>query len=179
MYWPPYGDRPWFAERAALLNGRYLSNKTLIVGCGWGYTVQYCLNLGMDAWGCDASQYALDKATEVLPAATRARIMLGDATSAASLEAVRSFAGLKGKTKFTGAMTEDMLSMLTPAEVQLALPAIRGVAGNVAHLITCSKPNDLPGMRLPGFGISWRTIEEWKAIVAPDTVIDVETGEQL
>lgn len=174
LYWPPYQDHPMFAQRANELNGRYAQNKVLIAGCGYGYTVNYCLNLGMDIWGCDASQYALDKATEVLPPAARARITMGDITSRNSLNSVRSFAGLSGKQLFQGVVTEDVLGVLTPAEVSTALVELRRIGNTVLHIVTCSKPTDMPGDRHPD--LIWRSQQEWKSIATPDLVMDVETG---
>ena len=174
LYWPPYGDRLWFADRAASLRGRFVQGKTLVVGCGWGYTVHYALGLGMDAWGCDVSAYALQRATDVLPPGSRARLMVADATSTAQMDAVRTFAGLRGNQRFAGAVTEDMLGCLTDAEVAACLTEVRRVAQSVLHVITCGKADDQPGRRDPA--LVWRTQEQWKAIVAPDLVLDTETG---
>lgn len=171
---PPYRRYDYFISRAAEIKGRFAGGKVLIAGCGWGYTVDELVKLGIDAWGCDASQYAVDKAKAVLPAASAGRVLLADVTVASQLDAVRVAAGLKGKTTFTAVVDEDMFTALTDAEIATAAPNLRATGNVVLHLLTCTKPEIPWDMDRRDPSLNWKSLPEWQALLAPDVVLDVE-----
>src|SRR3989344_51243 len=171
-----YRRYPFFADRLAMLKRRFApdNQKLLIVGCGYGYLVDLALQAGYDAWGCDISPWAVARAQRVLPAASAARVLLGDATSSTSLAAVKTAAGLKDDQKFAVLMTEDMLGCLTDGEIALALPALRAICSSkLLHLATPLDPSAEQDSRL-----NWKTGLEWKELVAPDVFVN-QNGRQL
>lgn len=169
-----YHRYPFFAERAAELSRRFQNGKILIAGCGWGYLVEDALAAGFDAWGCDASAYAVAKSQEVLAAPARSRIIQADITVRSQLTTLRSTAGLTGAQRFRAVVTEDVLPVLTDAEITAALIELRriAIAGAVLHIVTPGDPAD-PAKFAP---LNWKPIETWRALCAPDLVLDAETG---
>jgi hypothetical protein len=178
LYYEPgdgqgYRDNPMLQARIDQLRGRVAPNnqKLAIWGCGFAYTVQRAVTAGYDAYGFDASAYAVTRAKALLPAAISARIFQRDATIAADVTASRNDAGLKGNTRFALLLTEDLFSCLTDAEVQTALPLLRGAcSANLGHMLTA--------LELAGINndprVNWKTTAAWKAIVSPpDQLLDV------
>lgn len=176
LYWPPYFDAPFYWQRADEIRRTY-SGTVLVAGCGWGFTVRHLVDMGMDAWGCDASQYSINKANEVLPVAVRSRIVLCDVTVRSQVNSLRTAAGLPGNQRFQAAITEDMLPVMSDTEIASMLTELRrAVSGDLLHIATCAKP-DLPGdLDRRDSGLVWRSQAQWKAIVTPDPVLDTETG---
>lgn len=168
LYDPPYQDYSFLREHASLIQGRFANNPVLIVGVGYGYTIQHCLDLGLtNVWGCEASDYALAKATEVLSPAARARIVKADVTANKGLDAARSMAGIKGNGKFAAVVTEDMLGCLTDAEIPSALTECRRVSQVVLHIVMPLNPDGNPDPTL-----NWKTSQDWKTTVSPDFLVD-------
>jgi len=70
---------PWYEHLYTPLMDRlkpnqYVGKKTLEIACAKGYIVEEWRKLGIDAWGIDISQYAIDEASEeVKPAFIRRR----------------------------------------------------------------------------------------------------------
>lgn len=172
-----YRRYPFFAERAAAVVAAYGSVKTLVVGCGWGYLVDELLRLGVDAWGIDASLYAITKGKAVagmLPA-TLTRLSVADATNRTQLTAVRTTAGLVGSARFGLVVTEDMLPMLTDAEVTTAVTECRRIATNMLHIVTPGTATDASKLT----ALNWKSTAAWKALVAPDAVMDAEARNRI
>lgn len=181
LYWHPvtntgYREYPYFAERVDALRQRFAPNGqvSLVVGCGWGYLVNQAVAAGYDAYGIDASSYAIDKAKALFPAIA-SRFVLGDALTAAGMDAVSAAAGLHGNPpRFDLLITEDFLECLSDAEIATGLPLWRArCRTNLAHIVT---PND--GSNLDP-RINWKTIDQWKAIVSPPDVLIGPNGEQI
>jgi cyclopropane fatty-acyl-phospholipid synthase-like methyltransferase len=171
-----YRRYSFFAERREMVMGRFgnpqSAGKLLVAGCGWGYLVEELLTQGYDVWGCDASAYAVAKAQEVLTAAAAARVILADCLVRSQMTALRGTAGLTGNQRFSTAITEDMLPVLTDAEVPTVLTELRRITQlNLFHIITCS---DIPSERNPA--LNWKTQAEWKTLVSPDLTLNTETG---
>lgn len=167
-----YQRFPFFAERANIIASRFATNvgKIIVFGCGFGYLVDELVQRGYDAWGCDLSDYARNKAAEVLPFASANRIILADMGSSQGLNAVRNAAGLTGNQRFAVGISEDILPVCTDDnEVRVALASGHGIvsttAGRILHWITCSKPenaNDL-NTRMPG--LLWKSRTEWGTLI--------------
>jgi len=170
---------PEFQTRIDQLKGRVAPNnqKTAVWGCGWGYLVQLAVANGYDAYGFDASSYAINKGKQIMPANIASRLFIRDATVAADVTASRGDAGLKGNTRFALLLTEDLFSCLTDAEVNTALPLLRGVcSANLGHMLSVL---DQAGVNNDP-RINWKTIAQWKAIVSPpDQVISASFGTVL
>ena len=172
LYGPPgYRRYPFFAERADLILNLYgAGGKVLVVGCGWGFLVDELLTRGYDAWGLDGSSYAIAKAAEVLPAASAQRVLLADTTNRQQVVAVRAAAGVVGNQRFKLIVTEDVLPVLSDAEVAVAVAECRRVATNVLHIVTPGDPTDPSKLA----GLNWKSIETWASLVAPDTLLNAE-----
>lgn len=167
-----YRRYPFFAERAAMIRRRVSpSASVLIAGCGYGYLVDELRKIGVRAWGCDLSPWAVGQASQVIPA-TATFVLLGDVTDTNSLNTVRAAAGLPGNQDFALVVTEDVLPMLTDAEIAAALEAVRTVGSAVLHIVTPGDPTDTTRAS----GVTWKPIAAWRALCAPDPVMDAERG---
>lgn len=165
-----YERYPFFEQRAADFNGRYAKGKMLVAGCGFGYLVDELVSRGWDAWGCDASTYAINRGKELLPAIAN-RLLVGDILVRNSLAAVRTSAGLSGNQRFAVTVTEDVLTMLTDAEIPTALTELRRITNDLAHVVWTLDPTTTQDPRC-----NWKTLAQWKAIVGTDPVMDAATG---
>lgn len=62
-----YNDRGFTNQAQWLVDHFDMAGKMVLdVGCAKGYLVHYLRELGVDAWGCDWSEYALSCADEVV-----------------------------------------------------------------------------------------------------------------
>jgi hypothetical protein len=167
-----YRRYPFFAERADWLTSRYPRMGTVLVaGCGWGYLVDELTQRGWDAWGADASAYAIARGQSELPD-LKGRLLRADMTDARQLNLL-----MRGRTSAQGhfdlIVTEDLLPALNDDEIARALTALRSAAETVVHIVT---PGDARGgERHPD--LNWKPIAAWRSLLAPDAVLDAETGE--
>lgn len=131
------------------------SVKVLVVGCAYGYTVeQLRASWGIDAFGMDVSQWAVDNAAV-------GGIHLGDATSAADLRSVRQ---ATPGGRFDVVFSEAMLSCLTDAEAVTATENMRSEAKRVAlHRVWSTDGSDV----VPEY-YNDKTLAEWRALCDPD-----------
>jgi hypothetical protein len=178
LYYDPataigYRQFPFFQQRIDNLKGRIAPNnqKLAIWGCAFGYLVALAVQVGYDAYGFDASAYAITRGKAVQSVAISARLFQRDATLSTDVTQSRRDAGLTGNQRFALLMTEDMLTCLTDAEIQTALPLLRGAcSANLGHMLTA--------LELAGINndprVNWKTTAAWKAIVSPpDQLLDV------
>lgn len=166
---PMYSEYRHFechAERAELLTELYPVGSVLVVGCAWGFVVQELLDRGWDAWGIDASEWAVSMAYVSIDAP--ARVLFGNATDPADMDAACARAGVE---RFDLAVTDDILPALTDAEIQRGVTQCRRVARNVLHCVT-PKPASETTLEL-----NWKPIGVWRELLAPDLVRDEETGQ--
>ena len=159
-------DYPFFATRANAINVRFSNQTILVVGCGWGSTVDLLIETHgvADAWGCDASSYCLAKASTQL--SNPGRILQGDILNVASMDGVRSAMGVPGNKKIDVIITEDVLPCLSDAEIAVALPILRDISGTMFHIITCS---DNDHTRHPD--LNWKTRAQWRALLPVSELI--------
>jgi hypothetical protein len=170
---------PMFQMRIDQLKGRLQPNnqKVAIWGCAFGYLVQLAVGAGYDAHGFDASAYAVQRASQILPANIASRIHLRSALVAADVTASRADAGLSGNQRFALLLTEDMLTCMSDAEINTCLPLLRASSqANLGHMVTTIEE--------AGTGrdarINWKTVAQWKALLSPpDQVISGTYGTVL
>lgn len=183
LYWTPaegtgYTRYAFFGMRLDSLKQRFAPNgqKLLVAGCGWGFLVDELLTAGYDAWGCDASAYCVGKAPQVLPAASAARVRQADVLVAAQLDAMARAAGLRGNPpRWDLLVTEDLLEMLTDAEIPTALALLRArCRANLGHIVTPFDPWE--GANCDP-RVNWKTYDQWRAIVSPPDVLIGQNGE--
>ena len=63
----PYFDFPAHSERVAKIINIAHPKSVLDVGCAYGYIVRRLLWKGVDAWGCDISQWCEEQAKTIIP----------------------------------------------------------------------------------------------------------------
>lgn len=165
-------DFAYFQARVSALKQRLAPNgqKLAIWGCGWGSLVNLAVQAGYDAYGFDASAYAISRGQTILPAIA-ARLFVRDALNSADVTASATDAGIHGgNPRFTLLVTEDLLTCMSDAEVQTTLPLLRAsCTTNLLHMVTPVDPwaqsNGLNDQR-----INWKSDADWKAIVSPPDV---------
>lgn len=166
-----YQRYPFFQERVSTLKGRFApSGQTLAVwGCGWGYLVDMLVTAGYDAYGFDASQYAINRGQAFLPGIA-SRLFLRDALNAADADAARGDAGIHGNRSFALLVTEDLLTCMSDAEIQTCLTNLRGISqANLLHIVSLDAGNPNQDSRC-----TWKTGAQWTALLSPpDVVADV------
>jgi len=180
LYYQPvdgsgYQQFPFFQTRVTSLRGFAAPNnqKLAVWGCGWGYLVSLCVTAGYDAYGFDASAYAITKGKQQLPTVA-SRLFQRDALVSADVTASASDAGIHGgNPRFALLVTEDLLTCMSDAEVQTTLPLLRArCTSNLLHIVTALDPTVPTDPR-----INWKTDAAWKAIVSPpDQLYDSVLG---
>lgn len=143
----------WIDKAAA--TGASLTSKTIvIVGCGYGFTIKYLRAAGVNAYGIDISQWAVDHA----PPEAAPYIVRGDARLAASWTAVRALAGFtRGNQRFDVALSEDMLCCLSDADAIKVAGLMASNSRVVLHL------NDMAPNLANWY--NYHTNAEWRAII--------------
>lgn len=102
-----------FIDKSGLSGISLLGKKVLVIGCAYGFLVQYLITRGVDVYGMDWSSYALSQA----PVEVSAKLSLGDARQASAWTAVRTLAGLtKANQKFDLIIDEDMICCMSDAD---------------------------------------------------------------
>jgi D-arabinose 1-dehydrogenase-like Zn-dependent alcohol dehydrogenase len=151
LYWPPYGDYPFFTARAEWIAQRYCGAQVLIAGCGWGYTVLHARALGVDCRGVDASPYALRRAREL---GLEDVVVYGDITRADRMP----------ELEVDVVLTEDVYPMLTLDEVEQAQEVLHSY-GEVAHWVSPILGRVHPAIQCA------LSPKEWVEFLAPDPVM--------
>lgn len=133
--------------------GKSLENKpVLVVGCATGFTVDWLVQEGVDAYGMDLSSWAVGNA----PASVADRIYQGDLTVESDLKSVVQ-AVKPGGNKFDMILTEAMLSSTTDAEAQEACANARTYSKDVLHRVWTVAAN-------PDY-YNKKTLAEWQSLV--------------
>lgn len=114
-----YRHHEGYAKRARLLAN--LPSPMLVVGCGFGFLVAELRQLGIIAWGIDASDYAFRNRTTGF-------VVQNDILRPA-------FSGILN-TGFATVVTEDLLPCLTDDEARIAAQHCAQLGGAVIHLVT-------------------------------------------
>lgn len=172
-----YQRYPFFAERVAQIRGRFAPNnqKVAVWGCGFGYLVELLVAEGYDAFGFDASAYAINRGKVLIPSIST-RLFVRNALVSGDMTPARRDAGLPGAQRFPLLVTEDMLTCLTDAEISTALANLRGISSaNLLHIVTLLDPTAGRDPR-----INWKTLDQWRALLCPpDAVAAFNPGEDV
>lgn len=131
--------------------------KVLIVGCAFGYMIEYLLALGVDPYGIDVSSYAIGQADPSIAS----RVYTGDATQDAVVKAAKQAFGMKRNDRFDLIVSEDLLVCLTDAEAQAADQAWRANAQQVGHRVTTHP--------IVGGWYNIHMLAEWRALLGPQS----------
>ena len=117
-----YRHHEGYAKRARLFER--FPDPILVVGCGFGFLVQELLSRGKDAYGIDASLYAV-----------RNRVL--DRVSLNSILDPGDVTLLQIQLERFGTMiTEDLLPHLTDDEAKIAAENCARLGGIVVHMVT-------------------------------------------
>ena len=117
---------------------------TLDVGCATGFVVEALLELGMDAWGTDIAQWAIEHPAQGVP---RGRLVWGDLTDR-----------LPFKTgQFDLVTALETLEHLPPSSVPAALRELRRVT---RRYLVCTIPSFGPNDHGPGGWFEAKVREE-------------------
>lgn len=187
-----YPERLRRAQQLVAVLGLTLSDRILIVGCGFGWTVEALVGMGYTAVGTDVSAYIqgnknLSEDSDISTAITavgldpssgeglghfnrlkgdgtrtRGVILNEDSSSNASRNRVKNSLGTP-----TVAITEDLVTSLTDAECAvLQTNIVKYSAGmRVCHLLEeLADPN-------PPFNYNSKTVADWKLIFPTSTII--------
>jgi hypothetical protein len=157
-----YQEFPYFANRAAWIQAQYPGvGKIAVIGCAYGYLVKHLRLLGLQAWGYDLSQWALNR---VDPAAAP-YCMFVDATRQQDRRSFKQLAGISVNGKFSLAITEDVLPVLTENEAGVLVSVCQSDADNTLHIIMATHP-EIPGDLESRFApITWKPQSEWRQLV--------------
>jgi hypothetical protein len=166
-------DHPRYTVRLDSLKTLYppTGQATAIWGCGFGSLVDLADKAGYAATGFDASTYVINRGKALIPSAATS-LFVRDALNATAVTNSKRDAGLKGAAKFALLVTEDLLTCMSDAEVTTTLPLLRGVATTLLHMVTPVDPwaqaNSKNDPR-----INWKTMADWKTLIAGDSVYDL------
>lgn len=180
------------AQRFVDVLGLTLEDNILIVGAGFGWTVEALAGMGYNVIGTDISSYIFDnkdlsedseiaaaiQAVGLDPAQgegavhfnrlrgdgvrTRGNVLNEDSSNNASRNRVKRALG-----DVTVAITEDLVTSLSDAECAQLQSAIEayGAGVRVAHYLTeFANPN-------PPFNFNSKSIEDWKLLFPTSTII--------
>lgn len=129
----------------------------LVAGCAFGHTVQHLVDdHGVDAWGMDISQYAVDNA----PSGTADRIIQGDLTVKSDIQNV---AQTKGGGKFDVIVGEGVLTCMSGTEASGAASNARSEAQGTAMW---SVYDDSFGVNTDWYNS--KSLSGWKSVADPN-----------
>jgi len=158
----------YLVDRAANIRGRFanLTTTILIAGCGIGVLVKLLKDLGYtNVWGCDFSTELINYGKTLYPdIASRllvANCLNNSGNTLPSMTGVRRAAGLTGNNRFTLCITDDLLTVMSDAEVATALPILRATGSTLFHILWPKIPELYQDPAL-----NWKTVPtEWQAVI--------------
>jgi hypothetical protein len=166
------------------------SQRFLVVGACYGFLVDEMRDRGLtvsgvewNAWGAEASTFAISQAQSHLAPARANKIVLANAAVVNGLNAAKTAAGVANNQRFDVVITEDLLPCaVSEAEIQAMLTECRRVSANngVLHLISCLRPGEVvdPNVRFSGY--IWKTLAQWRTTLArpqaQEPILDLEGG---
>lgn len=159
----------WMQSRYNILNGGgQLNNASvLVVGCGFGWLMEFMLDAGINAWGLDGSPYIQANITTESRLDVALRIVQGVLGVDSNTVIKNALQAIGGSRTYTYVVTDDAVSSHSDAEVPAFLTACEAmlqgnVKGRIIHLVTPLQPE-----RTQDPVINWKTMAQWKAF-APD-----------
>src|SRR6478609_4582854 len=168
MYTQFDSNADYLVQRAETLRGRFatLTISILVAGCGTGVLVKRLKDLGYtNVWGCDFSTELINYGKTLYPdIASRllvANCLSNSGTALPSMTGVRRAAGLSGNNRFTLCITDDMLTVMSNAEVATCLTVLRATATTLIHVLWPLDPTAVKDETL-----NWKTVPQgWQAVI--------------
>ncbi|KKM80515.1 hypothetical protein LCGC14_1339070 [marine sediment metagenome] len=168
-------------ERIVAHFGWPLETVICIIGCGFGWSIEYLNGRGYaDVWGVDPSLYIQGAKEEVDPADNTKRSLVAVKIHDAKLPTpgeVKRFLrdsghrnGPGGEIPFDVCITERVLSSLTDAEAVTLSAEIRSrdvikAGGVVAHIESPFSSGKQDST------MNWKSLTEWKALLPNDVIV--------
>jgi hypothetical protein len=181
--WSPDGTTLLHFERGAkeriLGNDHWLLRDALnlqpgqsigLIGAGYGWVAE--------DWAADGLGpiVAVDTSTYIQSNKTlhaTVTILDEDGTSNPSRGRIRQALGLSGNRKADWGITEDILPGMTDAECLTLAGHMRNLATTVVHWVSALKARNQDPR------LNWKTLEDWKALMTPDLVVQRGTNRVL
>lgn len=179
-----FGTVPVDQGKVASLVDRYLalgvesSDRVLIAGCGFGFTIEALHGRGFpNVWGIDSSSHiASNRGTE----AVGSTLWVEDDIRGGGQvrNALKSMAGLSGNAGFDWVISESVLESYSDAEIPQLLNAAEAIldgahpTSRVVHIVF-EPPFDPSGV------LNEKTLSEWNAVRPAHTWMNAQTGETL
>ena len=139
----------------------------ILVGAAFGWMAEDWEDAGLGPIvALDTSRWILDR----LEHAARPIINEDIGNHAAVTKAL-------GKTRATWCISEDLIAALSDDEAVALAKRMRPMAEHVVHWTSCGirrGPNPMEGVEGEWAGdprLNWKTLEDWKELLAPDTVV--------
>lgn len=143
----------------AQFNPATLANKKVLeIGCAKGYLVQALRNAGVDAYGIDISEYAINSA----PPEIQPYVSVGD---------VKDLSAYKNK-EFDYVVTVRTLEVLDPADLNAAIDGISRISKSQIHIVDEPEYGDT-------VHYNFMTLAQWAALPFPrgTRLISYQTGQ--
>ncbi len=158
----------YLVQRAAAIRGRFatLTISILVAGCGTGIMVKRLKDLGYtNVWGCDISteliNYGKAQYPDIASRLLVANCLNNSGNTLPSMTGVRRAAGLSGNNRFTLLITDDLLTVMSNAEVATCLPILRATGSTVIHVLWPLDPTTTQDPTL-----NWKTVPQgWQAVI--------------
>ena len=142
-----------FVQKALTLNIDLTGKKVLVLGCAYGFLVKFLLELGVDAYGMDISEFAISQLPEL-----SGRLLVGDMRLDADYQRAKTLAGLTKKNDvFDMIIDEDCICCFTDSEAVTVCTLMKSYSSMAVHLVDVT-PNLINWYNL-------HTLDEWRVIV--------------
>jgi hypothetical protein len=142
-----------------------------ILGAGYGWSVEEFLAAGYtNVIACDTS--AVIQGNKAVNAVVTIHNEGGSTNN--SKRTIRQLLGRGQNQKIDWAITEDILPCFTDAEITQYAPHLRDIATNVAHWVSPTFEGAVHTLDL-----NWKTIDQWKALMSPDWIVQRGGGEAI
>lgn len=139
----------------------------LLTGCAYGYTIEHLVDRGVDAWGMDLSDFALEQAS----ASIQDRLVQGNGGSYEDLQRAADTAGVDG---FDAVIEMGTLCYFTDEGAVKACRGMRAISPVVIHRVRTA--DDLEGKAAEWYNT--KSLDEWRELCDPyDLDIWVENAE--
>lgn len=164
---PGQGDHWRLAKALNLQPGQSI----VIMGAGFGWVAEDWVAGGLGQISCvDNSAYIHSNKNEhaVVPLHNE------NGQTQASRARIRQTLNLQGQVRADWCISEDVLPVLSDAEASQFIASMRLIGATAAHWVSISVNPANSDPRL-----NWKTLEQWKAIVAPDLVVERGTERVL
>lgn len=130
-----------------------------VLGCAYGFSVVGMRIHGVDAWGVDVSEFAIQQWPSAGP-----WLLLADATTEDGMDAFAERAG----GRFDVLVDENLLPLLTDEEAVAACELWRAHADEVVHLINMCREQPRvynPDLENDGARHNWHSPTEWRSLI--------------